>query len=215
MNLLQRWRHIRRRRRDLEEIDVSASFPAWEESCVPSYLHPNPLAAWVSWARLFAAVGLARRNAPGPRRALDFGASVGELGHLLPDGCEYAFIERDAHAASFLRSRHPEAVATTLDEASDVYDWVFAVDALEHNEGYAELVGRLADRLAEGGALILSGPTENALYRLGRRLSGFEGGYHVTTIAEIERATAGRLRRRDSRTLYPGLPLFRLSVWSR
>ena len=216
--MLSQFKHIHTRRADLRRgIDVDGAFEAWEETCVPSYCHSNLLAAYVSWWRLFGAVAIAQRNRPGARRALDFGSSVGELGHLLANSAvRYEFIEADAAAASFLKSRLPDAVQCSLENAPDAsYDWVFAIDSLEHNDDYAALLARLAAKLAPEGILVLSGPTENRLYRLGRRIAGFDSHYHVTTIYHIEKAAETLLTKRDSATILPAVPLFRISVWSR
>ena len=77
-------RHMGARRKALaEQVDAYSDFGTWEETCVPSYCHPNLAAAYVSWRRLFRAVELSRKYAAWGR-TLDFGASVGELGLLLP-----------------------------------------------------------------------------------------------------------------------------------
>ncbi len=161
----------------------------------------------------------ARRHLPVAGRALDFGSSVGELGRLLADQCSkvgYEFIEQEELAAEFLRENLPEAVRRTLETAPDgAYDWVFAIDSLEHNDNFAELLGRLGKKLSPKGLLILSGPTENRLYRLGRAIAGFDSHYHKTTIYEIEKAAANFLVRKDVAAIMPGAPLFRLTVWSR
>lgn len=210
--------HIKARRRDLRrEIDIAASFEEWEETCVPSYCHGNWLAAYVSWMRLFRVADLARRHGPTEARMLDFGSSVGELGHLVSSrGKGYDFIESDEQAAAFLSSRLPEAMRQTLESASaNAYDLVFAVDSLEHNSDYAELLGSLVGKMAPGGVLILSGPTESTLYRLGRRIAGFDGHYHETTIYEIENAAARLLNRLEVRSLPPVTPLFRVTAWQK
>lgn len=211
-------KHIQSRRADLRQhIEIEAAFEEWEESCVPSYCHKNPLAAYVSWLRLFRAVAMARKNFPAAKRALDFGSSVGELGHMLVDNSvAYEFIEQDEAAAAFLKSRLPGAVRHSLDTAPEgSYDWIFAIDSLEHNDAYAELVSRLSSKLSPSGLLILSGPTENRLYRLGRSIAGYDGHYHTTTIYEIEKAAAQQLSKIDASTIIPGAPLFRLSAWSK
>jgi hypothetical protein len=41
--------------------------------------------------------------------------------------------------------------------------------------------------LKPGGRLLVSLPTENALYRLGRRIAGFSGHYHHANAASIDR----------------------------
>ena len=93
------------------------------------------------------------------------------------------------------------------------YDIVFAIDSLEHNDNFGELLGELTERLAPNGIFVLSGPSENYLYRLGRRVAGFEGHYHHTTIYDIEREARRKLRMIASRTVPFGIPLFRISAW--
>lgn len=210
--------HIRARRADLRgNIDVVKTFEAWEESCVPSYVHSNWAAAYVSWVRLFRAASLARDLVPAPKRVLDFGSSVGELGHLVStDGEGYDFIEEHEQSADYLLSRLPKARRVTLDDAEDgAYDQIFAIDSLEHNTDFAELLEILTRKLAPGGVLILSGPTENGLYRLGRRIAGFDGHYHETTIYHIEAVAERLLRRVAISSVLPVAPLFRITSWVR
>src|SRR5213593_60078 len=210
--------HIRKRRDDLRAGLDYENLSQWEESCVPSYCHPNIFAAGVSWVRLFSALGLAKRIRPNPGRVLDFGSSVGEIGQLLPDQrIQYDFIERDDAAVEFLLSRLSRAHRRTLDSAPDgTYDWVFAIDSLEHNNNFAELLGALSAKLAPGGVFIISGPTENGLYRLGRRIAGFNSHYHLTTIYHIEGAAVANNLTRVGLTTTPfGIPLFRISGWTR
>ena len=214
--IINRLEHIRARRSDLRShIDLTRSFDLWEESCVPSYCHTNWLAAYVSWQRLFQAVALAERNCSEAVRILDFGSSVGELGHLLKHrNLKYEFIEQDQHAAEYLCSRLPAAQRCTLENApQQSYHWVMAIDSLEHNFNFAELLEKLVGKLTRGGVLVLSGPTENWFYRLGRKIAGFTGDYHAVNIFDIERAASRILERCDSSTISWGLPLFRLSVW--
>lgn len=214
--MIAQLKHIRERRADLRrDIDVVATFEDWEESCVPSYCHRNWLAAYVSWIRLFRAAELGRGNSPHAARILDFGSSVGELGHLVSSrGAGYDFIESDDHSADFLNKRLPQARRVGLDDApAGTYDLVFAIDSLEHNTDYVDLLAMLVTKLKPGGTLILSGPTENALYRFGRRLAGFDGHYHETTIYAIEDAAARLLDRKQVRSILPVAPLFRISAW--
>lgn len=211
-------KHIHARRTALRrQIDIATHFESWEESCVPSYCHPNLLAAYVSWLRLYRAVALAECYCPNGRAVLDFGSSVGELARLLPATVRaYDFVEAHDDAARVLTAGLPHACRRTLgDGITRAYDWIFAVDALEHNDDYAALLSLLAGMLTPTGVLILSGPTENWLYRLGRKVAGFEGHYHKTTIYEIEAAAAQVLARRGLSIIVPGLALFRLSGWSR
>lgn len=211
--------YMRRHREELvARYDVAQDFEKLEESCIPSYLHRNPLAARVAWQRLEEALRQHAAQAPdGP--VLDFGAGSGILARLLPPAAApYAFVEHDdALAADILAGVAGSARHTAKDLPEGRFAAVFALDSLEHNDDIKSLLDALARTLRPDGVLILSGPTENALYRLGRRIAGFSGHYHKTTIHDIEAmAAAGAFRRRAARVLpLPLLPLFRISTWSR
>ncbi|GAA0782505.1 methyltransferase domain-containing protein [Roseibium denhamense] len=213
--MLSKIKHISTRRKVLrDQIDVVKSFKQWEETCVPSYCHNNLAAAYVSWIRLFTAVEVARACVPDLKRIVDFGASVGELSHIIGADVQYDFIEQDELAASMLTRNKPDAVRRTLEDAAPGgYDAVFAIDSLEHNTNFEELLKALSKLLAPNGVLVLSGPTENELYRFGRKLAGFEGDYHVTTIYEIEAAADKHLQRTKLRRVPLGVPLFRITAW--
>jgi SAM-dependent methyltransferase len=214
--VFDRIQHVRERRKALRSrIDAFGAFETWEETCVPSYVHPNRAAAAVSWWRLFAAVDLAKAYVqPGP--VLDFGASVGELAHVLPSTAHpYWFVEQEAPAAAVLQSVLPDAIRTELADAPDGhFAAVFALDSLEHNTNFGELLDQLAPKLSPHGVLILSGPTENALYRLGRAVARYDGHYHETNIHAIEARAAQSYTHLATRTVPVGLPLFRLSAWA-
>lgn len=208
--------HCRTRRAVLRtRFDVARQMDAIEETCIPSYLHPNWAAASVAWARLFAAARLARRHAPaGP--VMDFGAASGELAHVLPPGTRYDFVEIDDRMAQALQTHNATATRQTLATLlHGQYAAIFALDSLEHNDNVGELVDAILPALRPDGVLIVSGPTENALYRLGRRIAGFSGEYHKTTIYHIEQEI-GRSMQLVQRTRLPfGVPLFSVSCWRR
>ena len=76
--------HLRHRRAIVRDrsLDQLAG-EVLEESCLPSYTHPNIFAAFTEWWRLFAAVELfeaLRGTGQGP--ILVFGSWTGELRHL-------------------------------------------------------------------------------------------------------------------------------------
>jgi SAM-dependent methyltransferase len=209
--------HIHQRRRALRAIiDVKKHFTFWEESCVPSYCHPNLVAAYISWWRLFKAVELARStitNSLIDISALDFGSSVGELGHLIPDW-KYYYVENDDTAAKLLQAFLPNAVRSELTSLPDAcFDVIFALDSLEHNKNYAAILNEIIEKLKPDGILILSGPTENSFYKLGRYLTGFKGHYHETNIFAIEKTAAHLLENICVYSLPFAPSLFRISIW--
>lgn len=207
---------IRSRRAELRtRLDVAKKFEQLEESCVPSYIHSNPAAAGVAWMRLIRAAELYRKYAPkGP--ILDFGAATGEVFHVLNTDQPYHFCELNEVLIKALVEMNPRAKREHLDKLPpSSFAAIFALDSLEHNDNVGELLDLLAASLRPDGVLILSGPTENWLYKTGRKIAGFSGHYHKTTIADIEQVASGKLALVHRRSVPFGVPLFSLSVWKR
>ena len=209
-------RAFRRHREALKQrYDVVRDFEQLEESCVPSYLHTNPVAARIAWQRLAVAVRQYETLAPaGP--VLDFGAGAGVLATFLPRTTPYAFVELDDALAQNILRDVPDSTRHSLNDLpGQRFAAIFALDSLEHNDHVETLLHALVSTLQPDGVFILSGPTESLLYRLGRRLAGFSGHYHKTNIYDIETIAARYLRRRHLRRLpLPGATLFRVSAWS-
>jgi 2-polyprenyl-3-methyl-5-hydroxy-6-metoxy-1,4-benzoquinol methylase len=204
---------IASRRRALQShFDVRRQFEQIEESCVPSYVHGNRLAAWVAWQRAKVAAALYNRHAaPGP--ILDFGAATGEVGHLMCKRGAYHIIEQDELLAVAC-SEWQDVERTTLSQAKPgSFAALFALDALEHNDDVPAIVMQLVPLLRPDGVFILSGPTESAFYKLGRRLAGFSGHYHHSNIYDIEAIVSEHCVMVEARRV-PFFPtLFRVTAW--
>ena len=205
---------IKRRRDELRRrFDLAREFEQLEESCVPSYVHSNPLAAWTAWRRLQVAAELYAAYAPaGP--VLDFGSATGELCGLLKLRGDYCFVESNDVLAKALLDTHRAARRTALDAlGKQTFSAIFALDSLEHNEDVEPALDALLGALRPGGVFILSGPTENWIYKLGRRLAGFNGHYHHQTIYDIEKKVQSRAVLSKRRIIPLQVPLFSITVW--
>ena len=73
----------------------------------------------------------------------------------------------------------------------------------------------VAQALPDNGVLVITGPTENFMYRFGRKLAGFSGHYHHTTIQHINEYVDGKMTLLKRTRLPHGLALFVLSCWKR
>jgi 2-polyprenyl-3-methyl-5-hydroxy-6-metoxy-1,4-benzoquinol methylase len=206
--------HVHSRRRALKaRFDVARQFEEIEETCIPAYLHWNLAAAGAAWSRLFVAVNLYGQHAfPGP--VLDFGSGSGELSHLLPPEIVYEFVEMNEEIANATLAMQPKAIRRRLDELSPAhYAAVFALNSLEHNENVANIFDSLIVSLRPNAPLILSGPTENFLYRAGRSIAGFSVHYHKATIYDIESVASTRLTLLQHRVVPFGVPLYSITAW--
>jgi hypothetical protein len=155
------------------------------------------------------------RHSPDAAKDKGYSRYPGELGQILEPSVPYDFIESDEMIAHTLTDMKPAAQRRTLETIPrGLYGTSFALDSLEHNDSVPELVGALIAGLKADGRLIVSGPTENGLYRFGRRVAGFKGHYHHTNIHDIEQVIAARMINRARLTVPAGLPLLSVSTWS-
>ena len=214
MSIGKKLQLIKRRRKSLRErVDVWGKLKELHDSCIPSYCHPNLAASSVAWLRLFRAAKIYNNFRSGGD-VLDFGSGTGELAQVLQGDFEYNYVEMDETQVAILKQDLPEALRHTADTLpKDKFAFIFALDSLEHNDNYPELIDRMVGSLTADGVLLVSGPTENFIYKIGRKIAGFTGDQHVTNIYEIEKVLAAKLENITITVSPFGLPLFRLSAW--
>jgi 2-polyprenyl-3-methyl-5-hydroxy-6-metoxy-1,4-benzoquinol methylase len=159
------------------------------------YTNANPLVRWIFWRRL--ALLLDFSDEVGRGRALDFGCGEGAI---LPSLCrrfgKVAAVDLEISAAqalsrlyrlenlSLLQARAPE-----LPFGAGVFDFIVAADVLEHLQDLEQVVTELHRLLAPEGRLVVSAPSENLLYELGRKIFGFtkpDDHYHSPPQIEKE-----------------------------
>jgi 2-polyprenyl-3-methyl-5-hydroxy-6-metoxy-1,4-benzoquinol methylase len=194
-----------------------------DEAAFPAYSHPNPLINWLFWQRLRAAMDYIEKNAP-YEHALDFGSGSGVmLSFLAQHSRQVTAMDIDLVPLERVRKHIPLAEHVRVLDANQVplpglaprsFDLINALDVLEHVDDLPRTLSELMQLLKPGGRLVVSGPTENILYRLGRKLAGpqYSGDYHERGISEIERELARRARVKPIATLYWPVPLFKIFV---
>jgi 2-polyprenyl-3-methyl-5-hydroxy-6-metoxy-1,4-benzoquinol methylase len=94
------------------------------------------------------------------------------------------------------------------------FDLINALDVLEHVDDLRGTLSDLLGLIKPGGRLVVSGPTENILYQIGRKLAGpeYSGEYHERGIAEIKRELNRMAQVEQIATLYWPVPLFEVFV---
>jgi len=190
-----------------------------DEAGFPAYSHKNPLINWLFWQRLHVVMDYVEVDAP-YETVLDFGCGSGVMLPFLC-GISTRVTALDIDLLPFERVSHQRAFPTNLQvhDAREVtlnnlqktsFDLIVATDVLEH---VADLPGTLADMAAllkPGGRMIISGPTENIFYKLGRALAGpeYSGDYHERGIPEVRELLRKHMQVIQIATLYWPVPLF-------
>ena len=171
-----------------------------DEVAIPSYLHRNPAMRWMAWKRVEVLADLFERvcscKLAGTRpTVMDFGCGIGVLFEaasryadriygvdLVLDAAKMLVAERELTGVTLL---DPVQAAETI--GAGELDIVLAAEVLEHVDPLDATLELFRTRLRPGGSLLISVPTENLLYRTGRRLAGFSGEYHHRNAAAIDR----------------------------
>lgn len=181
----------------IEALRVFVQSSSWEEieeTAVPSYVHSNYLVRSIFWGRIYAVVNSVSSVASSS--VLDFGCGSGIVTAHLSASLDRNVFDIDYRPFEFLRKHLPalqdvhQLHSSELSEMESRFDAILAADVLEHFE-----IDKLASQiqlfhkwLKPGGKLIISGPTENLWYKIGRRIAGYDGHYHKMNVSDIERA---------------------------
>lgn len=190
-----------------------------DEAAFPAYAHRNPLIDRIFWGRL-AAVERYLAARP-PSAVLDFGCGSGIMSYIV-SGLAERVIATDLEPATFHFMRSavafpPNIMFASTQEIGEAryqqsFDAILALDVLEHVEDLTAVLLRFKKLLRPGGCVVISGPTENAFYKLGRRLAGnrFTGEYHISDIGRIEATCRQHGSIFPIATLFRVLPLFQV-----
>ncbi|MCI0558657.1 MAG: class I SAM-dependent methyltransferase [Nitrososphaera sp.] len=163
-----------------------------DEMAIPSYLHFNPLIRWLMWKRYETIAQLSELNSK--QAVLEFGCGLGLFLPTLAASAEKV-IAMDLfpqYAQEVVRRcglNSKIAFASGLEEIADSsLDLIIAADVMEHLDDPKSYAEMFRQKLKALGRLIISGPTENKVYKIGRFLAGFagKGDYHHTNIDGLE-----------------------------
>jgi ubiquinone/menaquinone biosynthesis C-methylase UbiE len=171
-----------------------------DEMAIPSYLHRNPALRWMAWRRVVVVAELLREQCPKGGTVLDYGCGTGVLFEdALHRADRVIGVDLVLAAARMLTKQRGldrvellEPDAARLEIAENTADVIVAAEVLEHIDDLPEVSDFFARTLKPMGQLLVSLPTENRAYRLGRRLAGFTGDYHEHDAASIDRLLKGR-----------------------
>lgn len=180
-------------RQELLEL-VSQDIPHISENdkdkmAIPSYLHKNPLIRWLMWKRYEEITNLACFSED--MTVLEFGCGAGVFLPELDRTCGKVYAIDIFPEYAKLLSKKLFLKVSLIDKLSKISDGsldvIIAADVLEHIVDVDEYLAQFRDKLKNEGRLIVSGPTENPIYKIGRILAGFDdkGDYHLTNINNL------------------------------
>lgn len=193
-----------------------------DEAAFPAYAHKNILIDYLFWKRIEVAFNYAQVT-PKPKKILDFGCGSGVLTYLLANNnhevtstdIEFSPLELVKEKINFpSKIQFIEGDILSNNLRHNYFDIIYALDVLEHVDNISEYIRLFEKLLTPNGVIIVSGPTENIFYKIGRVVAGerFTGDYHLTNIIEIKKDFKQFLNVKTLKKLFPPLTLFELFV---
>lgn len=176
----------------LNKFSQTATFDEIKETAIPSYVHSNPLVRQIFWRRVFIISNQIKKLSP--RSVLDFGCGSGIITAFLDSKIDRFVTDIYFEPFYFMQQQHigqlrnvAKLHSSDLDKIESRFDVILAADVLEHLSDY-----RIKNQLVlfhkwlkPGGHLVISGPTENLIYKIGRKIAGYKNDYHKTNVMDI------------------------------
>jgi 2-polyprenyl-3-methyl-5-hydroxy-6-metoxy-1,4-benzoquinol methylase len=210
-----------RYRTAIQQVLANAEKGRLDEAAFPAYSHRNPIINWLFWQRLRKVMDYVHPPTP-YANILDFGCGSGVmLPYLSSISTRVTAMDVDLLPIQSVQKYIPLPQNVDVKDATQIalshlpansFDLIIALDVLEHVHDLPQTLRELLALLKPNGRLIVSGPTENILYRLGRKVAGpeYSGAYHERGIAEIKNALLKTTTLEHIATLYWPFPLFEI-----
>ena len=162
-----------------------------DEMALPSFFHKNPLVRWITKKRTKKTLNQIELKTD--LYLVDFGCGVGVLLNQLPAdsgkliGVDLTLWPAKKHISYVNRNDitlyHSGEWAGKVKDNS--LDYIVATEVLEHIDEIEKVLQQFYKKLKPKGRLIVSLPTENAIYKLGRKIAGFSGHFHKSPHYDI------------------------------
>lgn len=193
----------------------------FDEQALPSYTNPNPLMRYLFWERIrFVIKYLSSFNKI--NTCLDFGCGLGTMIPYLSQKVQSLFVlDLDISLLQEIGEKEGWQNVAYLDSLEQLngfegkIDFILALDVLEHVDNLSEILLCFSELLTKDGFILVSGPTENIFYKIGRRLANYSGHYHTRNVYDVKDEMEKHFLVSSLKTLYKPIPFFEIYVAKR
>lgn len=188
----------------------------YDEAAFPAYSNPNPFIDFLFWERLYQAIRMIDYGSQQKENILDFGCGSGAMLPYLSSISNTIWamdinLEPAMRINKIANFNKNIKFITSIDNIKlRSIDVIVALDVLEHVQDLEKTLVSLSSLLSDDGKIVVSGPTENILYKLGRFIAGsdYSGDYHNSNIYQIKECLKKHINIDRVVKLYLPVPLF-------
>ena len=169
------------------------------EMAIPSYLHKNPLMRWMVYSRVKGLWQWMMFHQHPGMNILDYGCGTGVLLPSASAIAEKVYGVDIVLTPAKLLIQHsnllnvnlitPDEMLVTIEAMS--MDVILCGEVLEHIQDLGSTLNQFLKLMKKTAHFLVSIPTENTLYKLGRKLAGFTGEYHLWSSSSINKKILG------------------------
>jgi len=194
-----------------------------DEAALPAYAQNNFFIDYIFWNRIKTTSKLLSKRKNGKMEILDFGCGTGVLSYILAmDSFDVTSNDIEFKPLQLIKNHiefpdkiefiHSDIFETDI--INKQFDAIVALDVLEHFEDIDKYILVFKKMLKPSGIIIVSGPTENFLYKIGRKLAGdrFTGNYHVSNIDTIKNKFSVHMKTRIIKKIIWPFTFFKIFI---
>jgi 2-polyprenyl-3-methyl-5-hydroxy-6-metoxy-1,4-benzoquinol methylase len=176
------------------EMESSITKEECAEMAIPSYTHKNIVMRRVAYSRIKLLIDWMINYQDDFSNIIDFGCGTGILLPSASNRAEKVYgIDLTLAPAKILVDHYnlanvvllaPEIAMQEIPDKS--IDIILCGEVLEHIQDLNATLTQFKRMARNNAHLLITLPTENKLYKLGRKLAGFSGEYHLQDSLEIQ-----------------------------
>jgi 2-polyprenyl-3-methyl-5-hydroxy-6-metoxy-1,4-benzoquinol methylase len=202
-----------------EILNTQGTNEALNESAFPAYANNNPVIDSLFWQRVEFSYNYLLKNST---KVIDFGCGSGILSYALAKkNIDITAFDIDLSPVNLVKTKisFPKNISFLeggIQELEKIEEnscgAIAALDVFEHISDLDPYIKVFKKVLKPGGFIIASGPTENWLYKMGRKIAGkdYSGDYHETNIIDVRNNFEKTAEVKKLKIIYPLLPLFEI-----
>lgn len=190
----------------------------FDEQALPAYTNPNPLMRYLFWQRVKFVMGYIN-DLKNYDLCMDFGCGLGVMipfltnkaANIIAVDLDTSLLQKIGNEQKWKNVHYFQRIDNLAKYFGKV-DLILAMDVLEHVQNLDETLANFKKLLSPQGSIIITGPTENVLYKIGRRIANYSGDYHRTDIYNIAEEFSKYFSISSYKTLFPVIKFFEIYI---